>query len=47
MKPTGWGEAQHCSATDKRMSVNKNIKFAERAENWDWRENNGVSPVKN
>jgi len=28
------------------MSVNNNIKFTERAESWDWRKNNGVSPVK-
>lgn len=39
------GEEQHCSATDKRQSVKKS--FEEVPSSWDWREHNGVSPVKN
>ena len=39
------GEEQHCSATDKRQSVKKS--FEDAPSSWDWREHNGVSPVKN
>lgn len=41
---TGLRDPQHCSATSQRMSVAKN---GERAAAWDWRDHNGVSPVKN
>ena len=39
------GEEQHCSATNKRQSVKKS--FEDVPSSWDWREHNGVSPVKN
>jgi len=39
------GEEQHCSATNKRQSVKKS--FEDAPSSWDWREHNGVSPVKN
>jgi hypothetical protein len=38
------GDDQHCSATDKRQSVKRS--FEEAPASWDWREHNGVSPVK-
>jgi len=47
LKETGWGEDQHCSATDNRMSVEKKINFADQGPHFDWREHHGVSPVKN
>lgn len=37
------GEEQRCSATDKRMSVASALG---RPDKWDWREHNGVTPVK-
>lgn len=44
MQP-GVNAMQNCSATDKRMSVAKNVRgIKEKA--WDWRDHNGVSPVK-
>ena len=41
----GVSEPQHCSATNKRMSVAKHS--LDRDGAWDWRKHNGVSPVKN
>jgi cathepsin H len=41
------GDPQSCSATDKRMSVAVPNGMAPRPDSWDWREHNGVSPVKN
>ena len=38
-------EEQHCSATDKRQSVKKS-NIADAPSFWDWRDHNGVSPVK-
>ena len=43
----GFGEDQHCSATDNRMSVEKREIPLEHAPAFDWRNFNGVSPVKN
>jgi cathepsin H len=39
-------EDQHCSATDKRMSVAE-TKFGAIPEFWDWRDHKGSTPVKN
>lgn len=36
---------QHCSATDKRVSVNRDRDVAV-PKAWDWRQHKGVSPVK-
>lgn len=41
------GADQACSATNKRMSVSKGFKNVKDASHWDWRDHNGVSPVKN
>lgn len=38
---------QNCSATDKRQTVNKNVKYEDMPSSWDWRNEGGVSPVKN
>ena len=45
LKSSARGAEQHCSATQNRMSVAKNGVAA--ASHWDWRDHNGVSPVKN
>jgi cathepsin H len=44
---TNKGDEQNCSATDKRQSVNKKVKFEDIPSTWDWRTVGGVSPVKN
>jgi len=40
------GAPQDCSATNKKKS-NKKVNLEELPKSWDWRDHNGVSPVKN
>jgi len=46
IKENSLGEPQHCSATGERMSVAKGV-MMDRQPEWDWRQHDGVSPVKN
>jgi len=40
-------EEQHCSATEGRQSIKKNVDEGMMPRAWDWRRHGGVSPVKN